>query len=211
MLLDCSGPQLDMFQCQDEEPGWWTAHYLRNKLTKRKPNVALHPQRQTATLHSPLRQSLCITVIYSSDPKISRCYNSDILHVMKCVVGEHLQEPRTARTVRTVRTELCWWLEPRLVFLRADGCEAVAASLACQPRGASPSFAVLCVISIAAVLLSFSAEETWQLPPRSTRPVSERPVRMDAMFPVVVENIEYRRQGRRRRRRRSSWFCSGCC
>lgn len=38
------------------------------------------------------------------------------------------------------------------------------------------SLAVLCVISIAAVLLFFFAEETWQLPLRSTRPVSQHPV-----------------------------------
>lgn len=39
------------------------------------------------TLHPSLHQSPCITLIYSSNPKISRCYHSDILHFIKSGLG----------------------------------------------------------------------------------------------------------------------------
>lgn len=65
------------------------------------------------------------------------------------------------------------------------------------------ALAVLCVISIVAVLLFFSAEETWQLPLRSTRPVSQYLVfcwRRNWMLTNVRQNFA-----------KEAGFCLDCC
>lgn len=133
---------------------------------------------QTSPTHL-LQQPQWRTLIYSSNPKISRCYLFFLQ--TSCIALSLLLE----NIITKIHTQCIIILQTdyyficviiitiiiislsasRLVFLRADGCEAVAPSLPCHP-------AVLCVTSIAAVLLFFSAEETWQLPPPSTRPVS---------------------------------------
>lgn len=87
-------------------------------------------------------------------------------------------------------------------------CEAVGPSLACQSHGVKTvsrgvSLAVLCVISIVAVLLFFSAEERWQPPLRWTRPVSQYLVfcwRRKWMLTNVRQNFA-----------KEAGFCLDCC
>ena len=126
------------------------------------------------TLHPSLHQSHCITLIYSSKPKISRCYHSDILHFIKSGVGEHFLLKLAAHSAQQ---QAFVPLLIRFRQLRVNGCEAVLdrASRA-NPAECAPSLTGLSSRIVRHLhrcrFLFPSAEETWQLPPRSTRPVS---------------------------------------
>lgn len=85
-----------------------------------------------STLHPSLQQPHWTTLIYSSKPKISRCFHSDILHVIKSGVGEHFLLKHAAHPAPQ---QAFVPLLIRIRQLRVTGCEAVGPSLACQSRG----------------------------------------------------------------------------
>ena len=108
-------------------PKW--RYVTTNNRTSAGP--VLDPHSTSSASHPSLQQPHWTTLIYSSKPKISRCFHSDILHVIKSGVGEHFLLKHAAHPAPQQA------FVPLLIQirqLRVTGCEAVGPSLACQSR-----------------------------------------------------------------------------